>query len=137
MAEAVGVTDLEDGRALVLVDLWRRGALDAVVANQRGPLLVYRNEPDPDRRWLQVELAGRGANREAYGARVRVEAGGRVQVQAVLSASGFASQGDRVLHFGLGQADSARVEVRWPSGATSALQDVPARQRVRIAEPAP
>ena len=69
---------------------------------------------------------------------MRLEAGGRVQCQAVLAASGFSSQNDRRLHFGLGDAQRAdRVEVRWPSGSVSTLENVAAGQRLRVEEPAP
>ena len=43
VAQAVGVNDTYDGRAVALADLWNTGALDVVVANQRGPLLIYKN----------------------------------------------------------------------------------------------
>ncbi len=44
VAQAVGVTDRYDGRSVALADLWNTGALDVVVANQGGPLLIYKNE---------------------------------------------------------------------------------------------
>ena len=44
VSQAVGYTDTHDGRAVALVDLWnRRGVLDVVIVNQRGPVLVYKN----------------------------------------------------------------------------------------------
>lgn len=43
VAQAVGATDVYDGRAVALADLSNRGVLDVIVANQRGPLLVYKN----------------------------------------------------------------------------------------------
>ncbi|MBL8862102.1 MAG: CRTAC1 family protein [Planctomycetes bacterium] len=137
-AQAVGVTDLLDGRAVALADFWNRGQLDVVVANQGGPLLLYRNDVDEGRNWLQVELVGRGRNREAYGALVRVETPGHVQCQAILAQSGLAAQNDRRLHFGLGDAQRAtRIEVRWPAGAVSVLENERANRRLRVEEPSP
>ena len=49
VAQVVGATDTYDGRAVALADLGNRGALDVIVANQRGPLLVYRNAVVPGR----------------------------------------------------------------------------------------
>ena len=43
VAQAVGATDSYDGRSVALVDLWNRGVLDVIVANQRGPVLIYKN----------------------------------------------------------------------------------------------
>ena len=58
VAQAVGVTDTYDGRAVALVDLWNRGVLDAVVANQKGPLLIYKNTVTPENKWIEF-AAGR------------------------------------------------------------------------------
>ena len=64
VCQAVGVTDTYDGRAVVLVDLWNRGVLDVVLANQKGPLLVYKNTVIPDNAWIQFELEGTKSNRK-------------------------------------------------------------------------
>ena len=60
VAQAVGVTDTHDGRAVALADLWNRGVLDVVVANQRGPLLIYKNTVRPRTHWIDFELDGHG-----------------------------------------------------------------------------
>jgi hypothetical protein len=134
-AEAVGADDLEDGRGVAFGDLDNRGALDVVIANQKGPLVVYRNEVDPARHWIQLDLRGKGANPCAIGASVTLHAGGRVQTQAVLAGSGFCSQNDLRLHFGLGAATAVdKVVVRWPSGASQELSGLAADRRHRIEE---
>ena len=43
VAQVVGARDTYDGRAVALADLGNRGVLDVIVANQRGPLLIYTN----------------------------------------------------------------------------------------------
>lgn len=114
----VGVEDVHDGRGVALVDLWNRGALDVVVSNQRGPLLLYRATVDPANAWIAFELEGVESNRSAIGAELRLHWNGGVQAQQVDGGSGFGSQGSRRLHFGLGP--DPRVEkavIRWPSGA--------------------
>src|ERR1051325_337910 len=63
VAAVVGVPDLFDGRAVALADLSNRGALDVIVANQRGPLLIYRNTVQPGRHWIDFELEGAASNR--------------------------------------------------------------------------
>jgi hypothetical protein len=103
VAQAVGVSDDYDGRSVVLVDLWNRGVLDVVVANQRGPLLVYKNTVAPENKWIAFELEGTESNRSAIGAQVRVFWNGREQLQEVAGASGFCAQNQRRLHFGLGR----------------------------------
>src|SRR5688572_11387001 len=92
VAQVVGATDTYDGRAVALADLGNRGALDVIVANQRGPLLVYRNVVEPGQHWIQFELEGRRSNRSAIGARVEVHWNKGRQLQEVTSASGFSAQ---------------------------------------------
>src|SRR6185503_15009512 len=82
VAQVVGVTDTYDGRAVALADLGNRGALDVIVANQRGPLLVYRNAVTPGRHWIQFELEpaafvvsggpGGRTHRSAIGSRIEL-----------------------------------------------------------------
>jgi hypothetical protein len=146
VAQMVGASDHYDGRAVALADLGNRGALDVLVANQRGPLLLYRNQVAPGRDWIAFDLAGacRGdapstgcTNRSAIGALVTVYWRGGQQVQTVAGGSGFCAQNDRRLHFGLGpSAVVERAVVRWPSGKTTELP-APAVNRVHeIKEPA-
>jgi hypothetical protein len=136
VAQVVGATDTYDGRAVALADLGNRGVLDVIVANQRGPLLVYRNTVDPGRHWIQFELEGRGSNRSAIGAQVEVHWNKGRQVQEVTAASGFSAQNQRRLHFGLGpSATIERVVIRWPSGQRQTIESPQVDLRHRIQEP--
>jgi hypothetical protein len=117
VAQAVGATDTYDGRSVALVDLWNRGVLDVVLANQRGPLLVYKNTALPENKWIDFELEGTESNRSAIGTQVRVFWNGGQQVQEVSGGTGFCAQNQRRLHFGLGKTpDVEKVVIRWPSG---------------------
>jgi hypothetical protein len=132
VAEAVGVTDRYDGRAVALVDLFNRGVLDVVVANQGAPALVYRNTVAPGNHWVAFELVGTRSNRSAIGAEVVIAFGGRRQRRVVAGGMGFASQNDRRVHFGLGrQTQVEEVEIRWPSGEVQRLE-APAVDRLHV-----
>ncbi|MGO4885551.1 MAG: CRTAC1 family protein [Bryobacteraceae bacterium] len=136
VAQLVGVTDVYDGRSIALADFGNRGALDAVVANERGPLLLYRNTVSPDKRWIEFELEGRTSNRSAIGAQVRVIWNGQEQVQEVSGGSGFCAQNERRLHFGLGKTTGIdRVEIRWPSGKTETIAAPLMNQIHKVVEP--
>jgi enediyne biosynthesis protein E4 len=136
VAQVVGVHDAYDGRAVALADLRNRGALDVIVANQRGPLLVYQNRVDPGRHWVQFDLEGGRSNRSAIGARVEVQWGGHVQVQEVASATGFSAQNQHPLHFGLGTSSAIdRVVIRWPSGTVHTIDRPATDTRHHIKEP--
>ena len=137
VAQSVGVTDTFDGRSVALADLWNRGVLDVVVANQRGPLLVYKNTVAPDNDWIGFELEGAAvnSNRSAIGAQVRVYWNGQEQVQEVSGGSGFCAQNQRPLHFGLGRgARVERVEIRWPSGKMQTIDAPEVRKLHRVRE---
>lgn len=125
VGQGVGVTDLHDGRSVALADFWNRGVLDAVVANHRGPLLLYKNTVAPDNQWIELELEGTRSNRSAIGAQVKIFWNGQQQVQEVMGGSGFCSQNQRRLHFGLGRnAHLEKVVVRWPSGKVQELPNL-------------
>jgi enediyne biosynthesis protein E4 len=136
VAQLVGASDTFDGRAVALADLSNRGVLDVIVANQRGPLLVYRNEVRSGRHWIQFELEGRTSNRSALGARLELHWDGRMQAQEVAAAAGFSAQNQRRVHYGLGASTAVeRVIIRWPSGKPQAIER-PAIDRLhRIVEP--
>jgi enediyne biosynthesis protein E4 len=137
VAQAVGATDIYDGRSVALVDLWNRGVLDVVVANQNGPLLLYKNTVVPQNDWIEFELEGTSSNRSAIGAQVTLFWNGQKQLQEVSGGSGFAAENDRRLHFGLGtnpQIDKA--EIRWPSGKIQTVDKPAANQLHKVKEPA-
>ncbi len=143
IALPVGVTDRHDGRAVVMADLFNRGVLDVVVANQNGPLLLYKNTVAPGRDWVQFELTGTKSNHSAIGALVRVfwtmKGEDRIleQVQVVSGGNGYAAQNMRRLHFGLGQdAIIEKVVIDWPSGHQQTLAAPKANILHTIEEPA-
>ena len=137
VAQAVGITDRYDGRSVALADLWNTGALDAVVANQGGPLLIYKNSVSPQNGWITFALEATVSNRSAIGAQVMLYWNGQQQVQAVTGGNGFASENDRRLHFGLGK--NARIDkavIHWPSGKIQTLENLQPNQIVHVKEPA-
>jgi enediyne biosynthesis protein E4 len=122
VAQASGFTELYDGRAIALADFGNRGILDAVIAHQKGPLLLYKNTVTEDNHWVQFELEGIKSNRSAIGAQVRLFWNRRQQVQEVSGGSGYAAQNMRRLHFGLGKDPQIeKVVIDWPSGLTQTI----------------
>jgi hypothetical protein len=137
VAQVIGANDTFDGRSVAQADLWNRGALDVVVANQRGPLLLYKNTVAPENNWIEFELEGTISNRSAIGAQVRVFWNNQQQVQEVSGGSGFCAQNERRLHFGLGKSPRLeKVEIRWPSGKLQTLEAVEVGRIIKVKEPA-
>ncbi len=106
-----------DSRAVVFVDLWNRGVLDVIVANQNNQLLIYKNTVREANNWIAVELRGSRSNASAIGSIVTVYWNGQEQQQVLSGGMGFSSQNQRRLHFGLGKSSKVdKIEILWPSG---------------------
>lgn len=137
VAQAVGATDTFDGRAVALADFGNDGALDVLVSNQRGPVLLYKNTVSPDAKWIEFDLKGTQSNRDAIGASVTLFWNGHQQKQEVSGGSGFCAQNQRRLHFGLGKTPKLeRAEIRWPSGKTQMLNEFKVGAINHLVEPA-
>jgi hypothetical protein len=134
VAEQAGMTDLLDGRAVAMADLSNRGALDVIIANEKARALIYRNADSARGHWLELKLVGSRSNRSAIGAEVTLEFGNVRQRQVVDGGSGFCSQNDRRLHFGLGRERPGRVIIRWPSGRQQIVEGLKADQLHVITE---
>src|ERR1044072_9055661 len=114
VAAQAGVTDRLDGRAVVMADLFNRGLLDVVIANEKASPVLYRNAAR-DGHWIELKLVGTRSNRSAIGAEGTADFGPSHQRQVVDGGSGFCSQNDRRLHFGLGNQSLAKITIRWPA----------------------
>lgn len=136
VAGNVGVNDLYDGRAVAVADLWNNGGQDVIVANQNQPAVLYRDYSDSANHWIGLSLVGTRSNRSAIGAEVVLETGGLTQRRIVDGGSGFASQNDRRVHFGLGPREWAdRVVIHWPSGTQQVLQRPAIDRFTTVTEP--
>jgi hypothetical protein len=100
-------------------------------------LLLYKNTVTPENDWIEFELEGTTSNRSAIGAQATLFWNGQKQVQNVSGGSGFASQNDRRLHFGLGKNPKIeKAVIQWPSGKIQTIDNPTARQLHKIKEPA-
>ena len=122
---AIGVPNL--GRGVAFGDFDNDGDVDVIVNNLDGPPTLLRNDGGNRNHWVMFKCVGTKSNRSAIGTRISVTANGRRQVDEVTSGSGYYSQHDLRLHFGLAKAAAAElVEVAWPSGAKESFRDLPA-----------
>jgi hypothetical protein len=124
-------------RGSAFADLNNDGFMDIVVTslNQKPRILV--NSADNRNHWLLMRLIGHKSNRDAIGAKIKVTMpSGRTLYNHVTTSVGFLSSSDRRVHFGLGKETGVTsIELRWPSGLTQTLNNVPADQILTLEEP--
>jgi hypothetical protein len=123
------------GRGACFADYDNDGRMDAYLVNLGAPGTLLHNVTTPVGHWLKVQLVGTKSNRDGIGAVVEVEAGGVKQRSERTAGSGYLSQDDWRLHFGLGAATKAdKITVHWPSGIHQVVENVPAGQVLTITE---
>jgi Flp pilus assembly protein TadD len=122
--DASGVSGLdlaEDTRSFAVTDFDGDGYPDLILKSRLGPQAqAMQNNTGSARRPIAILLRGTNSNRDAIGARVEVNG----QTQWLSAGSGFLSQHSKRLHFGVGNKQSAKVKIFWPSGAKQELADL-------------
>lgn len=123
------------GRGSAVGDYDDDGDFDVLVLNLSARPRLLRNEGGNRQNWFMLELVGTESNREGIGARVRLTAGGKTQTKWRVSGSGYLSQSDHRLHFGLGGSSRIdSIEIHWPSGRTQTLSGVDVNQVMTVTE---
>jgi enediyne biosynthesis protein E4 len=125
-----GMTDTEQGRAVVCADFDEDGDVDIFMTNrglENSGALWLNEDVENDNESLSVRLAGNAPNTEAIGARIRVTTGDVVQMREISAGSNFTSQNPTTQIFGLGSSSVADVvEIEWPDGSVDTYTDVDA-----------
>jgi enediyne biosynthesis protein E4 len=119
------------GRGAAFGDLNNDGWVDVITTSLGDRPQFYLNRGGRAH-WLTITLHGTKSNRDGFGARVQINK----QVRFATAAGSYLSSNDKRLHFGLGSAERATVEIRWPSGIHQIVRDVKADQFIVIEESA-
>ena len=124
------------GRGSATADYDLDGDVDLCAVSNGGPAVLLRNDSRNASNWLQVKAVGTQSNRSAIGARLVLRAGTGIQSAEVRSGSGYLSQSELPVHFGLGATTQVdRLTIYWPSGKRQVLENIPANQRLTVIEP--
>jgi hypothetical protein len=123
-------------RGACFADYDNDGKVDAFVVNLGAPGTLLHNVSKSTNHWLTIALRGTQSNRDGIGARVELTANGRKQVAERIAGSGYLSQDDGRLHFGLG--NSTRVDkltIHWPSGRDQVVENPAIDRVITVEEP--
>jgi len=117
------------GRGLVCADFNGDGAPDLLVTAIAGRARLFHNVVPQRGHWLTVRAFDPRLNRDAYGAEVRVRAGGREFLRVVSPAESYLCSDSPLAHFGLGGAESVEaIRIVWPDGMREEFPSTPANR---------
>ena len=123
-----GILEKVSGRGCATGDFDNDGDIDVVVNCVNDVPQLLRCDNANGNKWIKIKCVGTKSNRSGIGARVYCVTGKRKQMDEVRSGGSYISQNDLRVHFGLGKADTADIEIRWPSGVVQALPGLAANK---------
>jgi enediyne biosynthesis protein E4 len=123
-------------RGACFADYDNDGRVDAFLVNLGAKAKLVHNVSASTGHWLAIKLVGTKSNRDGIGAKVEIFAGKKHELQERVAGSGYLSQNDARLHFGLGNATTVdKITVKWPSGREQTLENQPVNRVLTIEEP--
>jgi hypothetical protein len=137
-------------RGACFADYDNDGKMDAFVVNLGAKGTLLHNVSANTGHWIGIKLVGAvrpgdrnsapgskaTSNRDGIGARVEVFAAGKRQTAERVASSGYLSQDDPRLHFGLGAATTIdKLIVHWPSGREQTLEKLSVDRVLTVEEP--
>ena len=124
------------GRGACFGDYDNDGDIDGFVVNLNDRGIFLRNNKGNQNNWLMLKLVGTTSNRDGIGSRITITSGGLKQTTQKKSTTGYLSQNDPRIHFGLAKNQMIeRIEIKWPSGKFQVIENVKANQILVIREP--
>ena len=124
------------GRGACMGDYDNDGDMDVLIVNLNDSCRFLRNNKGNQNNWLILNLIGTSSNRDGIGARIKISSDGKEQITQKKSTTGYLSQNDPRIHFGLGKSEMVeRIEIIWPSGKVQVLENISANKILEVKEP--
>jgi enediyne biosynthesis protein E4 len=124
------------GRGACFGDYDNDGDIDGYIVNLNDRGAFLRNNKGNQNNWISLKLIGTKSNRDGIGARIKLTSGGKTQCALKKSTSGYLSQNDPRVHFGLNKNNIIeKIEIIWPSGKVQVLNNISANQILTVKEP--
>ena len=135
MKAGSGLASRKVSRGVATGDYDNDGDLDMLICNADDTPQLLRNDSGNQGNWILIRTIGTRSNRAGIGTRVKIQADDLTQIDEVRGGSGYLSQNDLRLHFGIGTHKRIdRIEARWPSGIVDIIRDVAPNQIITITE---
>jgi hypothetical protein len=123
-------------RGSLVLDYDNDGRMDILVTTMGDRPFLLHNRGSFGNHWITFDLQGTKSNRDGFGAKITVAAGGKALYTEARCPSAFLGQSDRRVHLGLGSSKTIdQVQIRWPSGTVQTLENLPADQILKVKEP--
>lgn len=146
VSEIAGIDSPLSNKGSAIIDVNNDGKMDIVtittkmqypspVADSLQHSFLYVNNDDNNNHWIKVKLGGENCNRDGFGSRIMVYAGGHIYSREVEGGGSHASQNSSYNHFGIGDAaiiDS--IQIYWLRGKIQTLKHVAVNQTITINE---
>ena len=130
-----GLQSRKVSRGLATGDYDNDGDLDVLICNANDTPQLLRNDSEIQGNWILIHTIGMRSNRAGIGTRIKIQTDTLIQIDEVRGGSGYLSQNDLRLHFGIGAHNHIdRIEARWPSGIVDIIRDVAPNQIITITE---
>ncbi len=132
-----GMNQKVNSNGAVFADLDNDGDLEIIINNIDSVAFIYNNLTSERKQgnYLRVRLIGNGHNTYGIGARVSIRQKNTNQMQDLMLTRGFLSSVEPIMHFGVGKDRVIEeLTVRWASGKTQTLRNIPVNQLLTIRE---
>jgi enediyne biosynthesis protein E4 len=124
------------GRGACFGDYDNDGDVDGYVVNLNDRGSFLRNNKGNENNWVSLKLVGTTSNRDGIGARIKLTSGSMTQITQKKSTTGYLSQNDPRIHFGLAKNNVIdKIEIKWPSGKVQVLENIKVNQFLTVKEP--
>ncbi len=114
------------------------GDLDILELNLNDRPRLLLNDGGNRKNWIMLHLIGTQSNRDAIGSMIKLTIGEISQTKWKMSNTGYLSQSDYRIHFGIGDNTQVdKIEIRWPTGKIHTLKNVKVNQTITVKELTP
>jgi enediyne biosynthesis protein E4 len=138
ISESAGtvLNDRTVARGACFADYDDDGKVDSFLVNLGAKGKLVHNVSTNTGHWVAIKLVGTKSNRDGIGARVEIYAGDKRWTDERVAGSGYLSQNDGRMHFGLGPATAIdKIIVKWPSGREQTLEKQAVDRVLTVEEP--